>query len=50
MSAPVDPVSNFPAAVGHYLDVAEYVLFRLSLFASFVLVLCRLIVKEWRKR
>jgi hypothetical protein len=41
---------DVPAAVSHYLDVVEYILFRLSLFGSFVLVLYRLIVREWRKR
>ena len=49
----LDPSSSFldvPTVASHYLDIAEYILFRLSLFASFVLVLYRLIVKEWRKR
>lgn len=41
---------DVPAAVSHYLDIAEYILFRLSLFGSFVLVLYRLIMKEWRKK
>jgi hypothetical protein len=38
------------AAVFHYLDVAAYVIFRLWLLASFILILYRLLVKEWRKR
>lgn len=41
---------DVPATVAHYLDLVEYILVRLSLFASVVLVLCRVIVKEWRKR
>jgi hypothetical protein len=50
MLAPPGSLLDIPAAVSRYLDVAEYILFRLALFASFVLVLFRLIVKEWKRR
>jgi hypothetical protein len=38
------------SAVSQYLDLAEFVLFRLTLFGLFVLGLYRLFRGEWRKR
>lgn len=38
------------SAVSQYLDTAEFILFRLTLFAFFVLGLYRLFCSEWTKK
>jgi hypothetical protein len=50
MSAPFKFVSDLPSAVGQYLETAEFVLFRLTLFGLFVLALYRLFRGEWKKK
>jgi hypothetical protein len=44
---------DLPTAVSNFFEVVEYILFRLLMFISFVLLFSRFIskeLKEWRKR
>jgi hypothetical protein len=41
---------DVPTAIAHFLNVAEYVLFQLVLFACFVIVLGRMLLDEWRRK
>ena len=47
---PVPSGFDVPSVVVHFLDVVEYILFRLFVFGSCVFALRRLIKTEWRKR
>jgi hypothetical protein len=43
-------LTDAPANLGRYFDLAEYIFFRTSLLILFVLGLRRVIEREWKKR
>jgi hypothetical protein len=50
MSALFTPLLDVPISVDRYFDLAEHLALRASLLASLLLMLYRLLEKEWRKR
>lgn len=39
-----------PSTLDKYFDLAEHLVLRIALLAFLVLALCRLVLREWKKR